>query len=73
MVTLQRAQANHNSSVGGAPGAGSAHFGSLDKLDLKQIKVLNHHQGVSSVNQSAVDLENAEDYQVFASGANGKS
>ena len=32
MVSLTK---NHqNSSVGGAPGAGSATFGSLDKLDL---------------------------------------
>lgn len=60
MVSLSK---NHQkSSVGGAPGAGSANFGSLDKLDLSQIKVLNHHQGVSSVNQSAVDLEKQEEY-----------
>lgn len=52
MVSLSKVAGNpaHVSSVGGAPGAGSANFGSLDKLDLSQIKVLNHHLGVSSVN-----------------------
>ena len=60
-------------SVGGAPGAGTGTFGSMDKLDHNQIKVLKHLQGVSTVNTSKVDLEQSEDYAVFASGANGKS
>ena len=58
-----------NSSVGGAPGAGTASFGSVEKLE----KAFRHNQGVSSVNYSGVDLEKSEDYQIFASGANGKS
>jgi hypothetical protein len=45
MVSLSKFQGNgsFNASVGGAPGAGTANFGSLDRLDANQIKVLNHH------------------------------
>ena len=52
MVSLSKYQGNGNlnASVGGAPGAGSGAFGSMDRLDAGQVKVLNHLQGVSTVN-----------------------
>ena len=52
MVSLSKyhGNGNLNASVGGAPGAGSGTFGSMDRLDAGQVKVLNHLQGVSTVN-----------------------
>ena len=60
MVSLSKYQGNGplNTSVGGAPGAGTGSFGSGEKLE----KSFKHHQGVSSVNYSGVDLEKSEDY-----------